>query len=100
MISVVRPNWITASLIKNKQMPIRPYTPDPRLVFSGVSLTCADIPTGDKDAIIGAVMAMGGQESSSLSKLVTHIVALTMDNPKCQSALEKRLKCKIVLPHW
>jgi hypothetical protein len=100
MVAVVTPSWITASLLRNKQAPIRPYTPDPMLFFSQVNLTCGDIPTGDKDAIVGAVLAMGGVESSSLTKLTTHICALTMDHPKCQQAKEKNLSCKIVLPHW
>lgn len=100
MINVVRPSWITQSLLKNKQAQVRPFTPDPNLIFSNVNITCGDIPTGDKDAIIGAVLAMGGMESSSLTKLTTHICALTVDHPKCQSAIEKGLKCKIVLPHW
>ena len=80
--------------------PYRPYTPDPNLIFSNMTLTCADIPNGDKDAIIGAVLAMGGIEVNSLTKLTTHICALTMDHPKCEQAREKGLKCKIVLPHW
>jgi hypothetical protein len=100
MIPVVSPTWIQTSLLKNKQAPIRSFTPDPRFFFSGVIISCADIPTNDKDAIIGAVVAMGGQESSSLTKLVTHVVALTVDHPKCQQVIEKRLKIKIVLPHW
>jgi twin BRCT domain len=100
MIAVITPSWITSSLLRNKQAPIRPYTPDPLLFFSQINLTCADIPTGDKDAIVGAVLAMGGVESSSLTKLTTHICALTMDNQKCQQAKDKKLKCKIVLPHW
>jgi hypothetical protein len=70
------------------------------MFYSHVNLTCADIPTGDKDAIIGVVLAMGGMESSSLTKMTTHICALTMDHPKCQQAIEKGLKVKIVLPHW
>lgn len=100
MISVVKPAWISQSLVRNKQAPIRPFTPDPKLFFSDVSITCADIPTGDKDAIIGAVLALGGMESSSLTKMVTHICALTRDHPKCQQAIQKNFKCKIVLPHW
>lgn len=100
MVAVVTPSWVTSSLLRNKQAPIRPYTPDPMLFFSQVNLTCADIPSGDKDAIVGAVLAMGGMESSSLTKATTHICALTMDNPKCQQAKDKALKCKIVLPHW
>lgn len=100
MIAVVTPSWIASSLLKNKQALIRPFNPDPMLFFSQVNITCADIPTGDKNAIIGAVLAMGGMESSSLVKLTTHICALTMDHPKCQQAKAKNLKCKIVLPHW
>jgi hypothetical protein len=100
MIPVVKPTWVMQSILKQKEASIRPYTPDPKLIFSDVNLSCADIPIGDKDAIIGAVLAMGGMESSSLMKVTTHICALTIDHPKCQQALEKNLKCKIVLPHW
>jgi hypothetical protein len=100
MISIIKPSWITDSLYKNKAAPTRPHTPDPNLIFANTTITCADIPGGDKDAIVGAVLAMGGSESNALSKLCTHICALTMDHPKCLLAKEKDLKCKIVLPHW
>lgn len=100
MISTVMPNWIMASLVKGKEAQPRGYTPDPKLIFSDVIVSCGDIPTGDQDAIIGAVLAMGGMENSSVTKLTTHICALTMDHPKCQTAREKNLKAKIVLPHW
>jgi hypothetical protein len=100
MVAVVTPAWVSNSLLRGRQAPIRPFTPDPALFFSQLTVTCADIPRGDKDAIIGAVLAMGGLESSSLTKTTTHICALTMDHPKCQQAREKNLKVKIVLPHW
>lgn len=100
MVNVVKPQWVSASLLKNKQAPVRPYTPDPRLIFSGINLTTADIPIEDKDAIIGAVLAMGGQESPSLSKMTTHVVALSMKHEKVVQAVNKLAKCKIVLPHW
>jgi twin BRCT domain/BRCA1 C Terminus (BRCT) domain len=100
MIPVVVPEWIKSSLLKNRQAQLRPFTPDPKLFFSGVVVCCADLPDNDKDAIIGGVLAMGGQESSNLTRLVTHIVALTTDNAKVQQAQEKQLKCKVVLPHW
>lgn len=100
MISVVTPGWVTQSLIKGKQAQIRPYTPDPNLFFSNVNVSCADIPKGDQDAIIGAVLALGGLESSSLTRMVSHVCALTIDHPKCQQVREKNLKIKIVLPHW
>ncbi|KAI1100607.1 BRCT-containing protein [Jackrogersella minutella] len=100
MLPVVKSNWISASLAKGKQAQIRPFTPDPRMIFSDVVLACADIPSTDKDAIIGATMAMGGMDSENVTKLTTHICALSLDHPKCKLALNKKLKCKIVLPHW
>ena len=63
-------------------------------------MTCADIPEGDKDAIVGGVLAMGGTYSQFLTSVVTHIVALTQDNSKCRAAENKHLSCKVVLPHW
>ena len=98
--SVVKPDWVDASITKGRLANPRQYSPDPRLFFSGLIVCCADIPSGDADAIIGGVLAMGGLYSSSVSKMVTHIVALTMDSDKCQTALSRDLKCKIVLPHW
>ncbi|KAI2628230.1 BRCT domain-containing protein [Xylaria nigripes] len=100
MISVVKSKWISASLAKGKQAPIRAYTPDPRMIFSDVTLACADIPDSDKDAIIGATMAMGGTYSDHATRLTTHICALSMDHPKVQMAVERKHPCKIVLPHW
>lgn len=100
MINVSTTAWLLECLMRQKAVSTRPYTPDPNLIFRSVTISCADLPDGDKDAIIGGVMAMGGTDSNSLSKLVTHICALTTDNPKVQLALEKKLKCKIVLPHW
>ncbi|KAI8950372.1 BRCT domain-containing protein [Xylaria longipes] len=100
MIPVVKSKWISASLAKGKQAQIRPYTPDPRMIFSDVMLACADIPDTDKDTIIGATMAMGGMYSEHVTKLTTHICALSMDHPKVRMAEEKKHKCRIVLPHW
>lgn len=98
--SVVKPDWVTSSIAKNRVANPRQYSPDPRLFYSGMVVCCADLPQGDSDAIIGGVLAMGGLYSSAVTKLVTHIVALTTENDKCQVALSKNLKCKIVLPHW
>ncbi|KAI0026078.1 BRCT domain-containing protein [Xylariomycetidae sp. FL0641] len=100
MIPVVKSKWVTASLAKGKQAQLRPYTPDPRMIFSDVVLSCADIPPTDREAIVGATMAMGGVDSDPVTKLTTHICALSLDHPKCKIAAEKKSKCKIVLPHW
>ncbi|KAK3342943.1 BRCT domain-containing protein [Neurospora tetraspora] len=100
MIPVVNTNWIKITLARNKVAQVRPYSPDPRMIFSNVILTCADIPESDKETIIGATMALGGMESKDLTRQTTHICALSMDHEKCQEAQKKNPKCKIVLPHW
>jgi hypothetical protein len=65
-----------------------------------VVVSCADIPEGDKEAIIGGVLAMGGLYNSKLASTVTHVVALTMNSDKCQCIKQRNLNMKIVLPHW
>jgi hypothetical protein len=100
MIPVVRSDWIKATIARNKVAQVRPFSPDPRMIFCNVILTCGDIPTTDKEAITGAIMALGGMESKDLSRQTTHICALSLDHPKCIDAKNKKLKCKIVLPHW
>ncbi|KAK4948216.1 regulator of Ty1 Transposition [Elasticomyces elasticus] len=97
---VVKPSWVEQSIAKGKALQTRQYNPDPAQFFQDVVITCADLPVGDKDAIIAGVLAMGGLYCGPLSKSVTHIVALTEDNDKCRMARRKQLSCKIVLPHW
>lgn len=100
MIPVVTSAWIKNTVARGKVAQVRPYSPDPRMIFSSVVLTCADIPDLDKEAITGATMAFGGMESKDLTRLTTHICALSMDHVKCIEAVKKHPKCKIVLPHW
>ena len=100
LVPVVRPSWVEACTSRGKLANPRPYSPDPRFFFSNITISCADIPEGDKEAIIGGVQATGGQYSGPLSKAVTHLVALTLENDKCETSIKKNLKCKIVLPHW
>lgn len=100
LIPVVKPDWVYTSLSKNKLANPRQHNPDPRLFLSDVVVCCADLPEGDKDAIIGGVLAMGGLHSSKVASMVTHIVALTMDSDKCRVVGSRGLSIKIVLPHW
>lgn len=98
---VVRPVWIEQCLQKKRLMNPRNFSPDPALFMSDVVICCCpDIPEGDQEAIIGGVLALGGQNSNAMSKMVTHLVAMTLDNDKCALAINKRLRCQIVLPHW
>ncbi|KAF4595613.1 BRCT domain-containing protein [Ophiocordyceps camponoti-floridani] len=100
MIPVVTTQWIKVSLAKQKQAALLPFSPDPRMIFSQVVVTCAGLPVMDKESIIGATMALGGQESKDVTRTTTHICALSVDDPKVAFALSKKLKCKVVLPHW
>jgi hypothetical protein len=78
----------------------RQFSPDHNLILNDVVIACADIPDGDKEAIAGGVLAMGGIYSGQLSKLVTHLIALSDQDERCILARDKRLKCKILIPHW
>ena len=100
-IHVVRPNWVDLSILKKKAVNPRQYSPDPCYFLSDSVIAFAeDIPQGDKDALVGGLQAMGGQYSSVMTKLVTHVIALSMENSKCRIIVDKKLKCKPVLPHW
>ncbi|KAL5393260.1 hypothetical protein DPSP01_000089 [Paraphaeosphaeria sporulosa] len=101
MIHVVKPAWVEDSLKINKIKNPRTYSPDPALFLSDVVVCCGDgIPEGDKEAIFGGVLAMGGQYGAQLTKLTTHLIALSMEDARCEMAVKKRLNIKIVLPHW
>lgn len=99
-IPVIKPGWVKQCIHKRKITNPRQYSPDPKLFLSDVVVCCADLPEGDKDAIIGGVIAMGGLHSARVTSMVTHLVALTMDAEKCQIITSKKLDIKIVLPHW
>jgi hypothetical protein len=100
LIPAIKPNWVDVSLAKSKLANPRQYSSDPRLFMSDVVICCADLPEGDRDAIIGGVLAMGGLYSAKVSSMVTHIVALTMDSDICRNIALRKLDMKIVLPHW
>jgi hypothetical protein len=99
-VNIVKPSWVITSLQKGKVAQPRQHSPDPKQYFQDVVVTFGDLPEADQDAITAGVIALGGQHSSPLSKLVTHIVTTDDGNEKCRIAEDRCLKCKIVLPHW
>ena len=99
-VHVVRPSWVISSHEKGRQTQPRQHSPDPSMFFREVIVSCADLPEGDKDAIIAGTLALGGLYSAPLTKLVTHVVSMDMHNDKCRTVEAKQLACKIVLPHW
>ena len=86
MKPIVTPAWVDTTIAKKRLAHVRPFTPDPQFFFSGVIATVAELPVGDKEAICGGIIAMGGQYNGNLTKFTTHLVALNMDNVcKCYS---------------
>ncbi|CAI4219997.1 unnamed protein product [Parascedosporium putredinis] len=59
MIPIVTYTWIQLSLAKSRLAQIRPFSPDPRMIFSSVVITCAGLPVTDRESIIGATAALG-----------------------------------------
>jgi hypothetical protein len=101
LIPVVTTTWIDHALDKKKAPNPKTYCPDPGHYFHDVIVSFAeDIPQGDKDAITGGIQAMGGQVCEPLTKLVTHVVALSMKNQKTEVMVAKKVKAIAVLPHW
>ncbi|PNS19969.1 BRCT-containing protein 1 [Sphaceloma murrayae] len=97
---VVKPSWIYQSIAKGRRVAVRQHSPDPALIFQDVIITFGDLPSGDKDAITAGVLAMGGLYSSSLTKLVTHVVSLSEESEKIRIVKTMNLPTKVVLPHW
>ena len=99
-VPVVTPAWIPASIATGKLAHPRKFSPDPHLFMSDVIATCADLPKGDKDAIAGGILAMGGNYAGKLTAACTHLIALSTDNEKAEQVMKNNLKTQIVLPHW
>lgn len=100
LIPVVRPTWVQNSLAKDKLANPRQHSPDPRFFMSDVVACITDLPEGDADAIAGGILAMGGLFSSKLTAQITHIITLSEESECCTTALKKKLRVKMVLPHW
>lgn len=100
LVPIVKPVWVQTSISKGRLANPRQYSPDPRLFLNDVVASCADIPDGDKDAIVGAVLALGGLYSGKFTSSTTHLVALTMESDWCKAVVGRKMNVKIVLPHW
>ncbi|KAL5611719.1 hypothetical protein BROUX41_000706 [Berkeleyomyces rouxiae] len=100
MISVVSHHWIQQALTRGKLPQPRPYSPDPRLIFSNVVVTCCGLSEQDTDAIVGATMALGGTENRAITRLTTHICAPYLTEELSAQARAKGFRGVFVIPHW
>lgn len=101
LIPVATSELIHVTLEKGKQQPIRPYSPDPNHVLKDVHICCGNLPVSDKEAIFGAVRALGGTFSELLNKYATHVISVNPDED-IVIAVEslKQFKIKAVVPLW
>ncbi|KAH3668724.1 hypothetical protein OGAPHI_002478 [Ogataea philodendri] len=106
MIPVVREDWVLDSIAANLIETLRPYSPDPKYFLSSVSVCCAaSVCQGDQDAVFSAVRSFGGIHTDLLSRRTTHLVAVDLDDEKCQMAAAFNQACEkeailIVRPEW
>ncbi|KAG7527331.1 hypothetical protein FFLO_07042 [Filobasidium floriforme] len=97
---IVKPEWVTRSVIVGLQSP-QHYSPDPKLIFSGIIINCAEgFPAGDIDAIYGAVNTFGGQHRRFATKEITHMICVQPTPQQFKTITETGLGIKIVLPEW
>ncbi|CCG81571.1 BRCT domain protein [Taphrina deformans PYCC 5710] len=98
---ICTPDWVDVSTTKGKLQDVRRFSADPRQFFTGVCVTCSELSSGDKEAIYGGVLALGGQYSDALVRGTTHVVALTMTSDKVKDVLTRpQSGIEVVLPHW
>lgn len=102
MIPIVTPRWVHDSINLKRLVSLRPYSPNPNLYLKDVFVAVVlELPHGDKEAIIAAVLEHGGQYQDNVTKFTTHVVSMDVLNDACVIANlipEKDIKC--VLPHW
>lgn len=99
---LVTPLWIERTVvIATKQDPAC-YSPDPTLIFSGVTAAATDLSSSDLEVLSAGITALGGQWRTTLTKEVTHLFALSTGSAKYETAMhfQKNINIKILVPHW
>ncbi|KAH3685235.1 hypothetical protein WICPIJ_003779 [Wickerhamomyces pijperi] len=101
LIPVVTSEFIHRIKQLNRQPSIRPFSPNPQHVLKDVTVCVGGLPDTDKEAIYGAVRALGGSFSETLNKFVTHLISTDLDDDCCivvNTIEEPRIT--IVVPNW
>ncbi|KAI0069360.1 hypothetical protein K474DRAFT_1567282, partial [Panus rudis PR-1116 ss-1] len=99
---LVTPTWVARSLLLEFTQDPTFYSPDPALIFSGVTATATDLSASDLEVLCAGITALGGQWRTALTKEVTHLFALSTGSVKYALAMQYRdsLDIKVVVPHW
>ncbi|EMR09489.1 hypothetical protein PNEG_02077 [Pneumocystis murina B123] len=100
-IPIINVNWVEASIRRKHLQNIKYFSADPRHFFTGVVITCVGLSDGNRNAIHEGALALGGQCTEVLSKSVTHIITLDVNNETCRQVLKRpELGIKILSPAW
>ncbi|EED79969.1 predicted protein [Postia placenta Mad-698-R] len=99
---LVTPTWVERSRILGSPQIAEYYSPDPALLFSGVTATANDLSAQDCELLSAAISALGGQWRMALTKDVTHVFTLTTGSVKYATAMAHRemTGMVVVVPHW
>lgn len=73
LIPIVTTEWIDALVKQMGIVPVRAFTPDPRLIFKKATVSCGST-CDDQDIVKTAVRIFGGAFTNELRKTLTHFV--------------------------
>ncbi len=78
---LVKPSWVVNCLEQDRLVASALHSPCPtKNFFNGIKATCSELPSSDRAAIAGGIVAFGGQYSDALLRTTTHIVTLNLEN--------------------
>ncbi|OCH87294.1 hypothetical protein OBBRIDRAFT_837516 [Obba rivulosa] len=99
---IVTPQWIKRSRVLGSQQPPEYYSPDPAMLFSGITATATDLSSADMELLSAAITALGGQWRSALTRDVTHLFALAPGSAKYETAMhfKDETDMRVLVPHW
>ncbi|KAJ2710695.1 regulator of Ty1 Transposition [Coemansia spiralis] len=100
-VSVVTGRWVERSAAIGWRYVERFFSPAAEDIFSGMVVLPTHMPVGDKETLLAAVMALGGQWRERMRPDVTHLVLVRDEGPKFEYAkAHPELGITSILPHW
>ncbi|KAJ2783288.1 regulator of Ty1 Transposition [Coemansia javaensis] len=100
-VSVVTARWVERSAAAGWRYVERFFSAAAEDIFSGMVVVPTQMPASDKEGLLSAVMALGGQWRAKMRPDVTHLVLLRDEGPRFEYA-RAHPECGIaaILPHW
>ncbi|KAJ1735608.1 regulator of Ty1 Transposition [Coemansia biformis] len=100
-VRVVTSRWVERSAAIGWRYVERFFSPAAEDIFSGMVVHPTHMPVSDKETLLAAVMALGGQWRERMRADVTHLVLVRDEGPKAEYAkAHPELGIAPILPHW